>query len=297
MNISPKQQLKNLKAAVLKELAVLPDEKPRFSLQLGWTNNYDDLFRGTFEQSNEERLLNKVLRAGRVIIAGRGGGGKTHLLYRTMRLASNSDFIPIFLDLKKWTGPDYELWNNWVSGDIAEGASVLLERFSRPKVSAIELDWLPPTTKKLLIVDGLNELSAATGQQMLQALNEIVSDQIQMYVIVADRLIRRQLPSEKRWTLGAILPFSEDQIRAYCAKSQIGNADLHALVIPFFLNAAIKGDLAAGSRVEMSREYLVKHSGLNEIQLDRVASFAFSAYLHNRARTVELLNWNRLGMR
>jgi hypothetical protein len=271
----------------MRRVGSLPDERPTFTLHLGWSSNYDDLLAGKYEQSDEEKLLGKVLEKGKVVIAGRGGGGKTHLLYRTMRRATSYGFVPIFVDLKKWNGADYELWKDWTKTDLAEGANFLIDRFSRPKVSALELDWLPPTTKKLLIVDGLNELSANVGQQILQALNEISTDQIQTYVIVADRLIRRQLPSENRWALATVLPFSEAQIRSYFRNQSSAPADFRILEIPFFLNAAIKGDMVSGGRAAISHAYLKKHSGLNESQLDRLAKFAFDAYVGNRARSFE----------
>ncbi|QQO33190.1 HEAT repeat domain-containing protein [Bradyrhizobium diazoefficiens] len=285
MKASPEQQLQFLSKAARLELANLPDEKPTFALRLGWSHNYDDLFAGIHSETDENGLLNKLLQKGKVLIAGRGGGGKTHLLYRTMKRAAAVELIPIFIDLKKWSGADYERWKDWTAADLSEGASFLIERFSSPKISALELDWIPPTAKKLLVVDGLNELSANVGQQILHALNEISTDQVQTYVIVADRLVRRQLPSERSWALSTILPFSEEQIRSYSAgKVRIPN-DSRMLEIPFFLNAAIKGDLVSGGRAAISSSFLRKHSGLTEHQLDQLAKFALDAYLENKART------------
>ncbi|SDT08905.1 HEAT repeat domain-containing protein [Bradyrhizobium canariense] len=287
MKVSPAQQLQILSKAARRELANLPDEKPTFALRLGWSHNYDDLFAGIHSETDENALLNKLLEKGKVVIAGRGGGGKTHLLYRTMKRATAAEFIPIFIDLKKWSGADYERWKDWTAADLSEGASFLIERFSSPKVSPLELDWLPPTAKKVLVVDGLNELSANVGQQILYALNEISTDQVQTYVIVADRLVRRQLPSERSWALSTILPFSEAQIRSYFGDKFQATNDSRMLEIPFFLNAAIKGDLVPGGRAGISSSFLRRHSGLTDDQVELLARFAFDAYLQNKARTFE----------
>ena len=286
MKASSTQRLEILSKAARQELSSLPDERPTFALRLGWSHNYDDLLAGIHSETDEDDLLHKLLEKGKVIIAGRGGGGKTHLLYRTMKRANSAGLVPIFIDLKRWTGADYERWNDWTSADVAEGASFLIERFSSPKISALELDWLPPTAKKLLVVDGLNELSANIGQQILHALNEISTDQVQTYVIVADRLVRRQLPSERSWSLSTILPFSEIQIRSYFRDKGRIPTDSRMLEIPFFLNAAIKGDLVlSGGRAAVSSSFLQRHSGLTADQLDQLAKFAFDAYLQNKART------------
>src|ERR1700722_2132011 len=103
MRVSPAQQLQILSKAARHKLSKLPDEKPTFALRLGWSHNYDDLFAGIHSETDEKGLLGKLFEKGKVIIGGRGGGGKTHLLYRTMKRATAVELIPIFIDLKKWS--------------------------------------------------------------------------------------------------------------------------------------------------------------------------------------------------
>lgn len=171
-------QLPDVKRSVSRTISDLPLHRPPFCIDIGWAENYDQLFAGNTETTSESQVLVRTLAKGRCIIVGRGGGGKTQLLYRTMRAAGHQGALPVLIDLKLWTQADYPRWKEWIASDIGAGASYLLARFSQPRVDALVLDYLPPPTVKLLIVDGLNEIAAPVGQEILVALDEIARDRL-----------------------------------------------------------------------------------------------------------------------
>jgi hypothetical protein len=287
MQRTPEQQLQILRSAAGKEIHSLPFADPPFELEIGWASNYDRLFRGEFDRSFEDEVLARALRHGRVILAGRGGGGKTQLLFRLMRSSAEKGILPVFIDLRNWRRYDYADWADTVIKDIAYGAAFLIDRFSRPRTSAIELDWVPPTTSKILIVDGLNEIAAPTGAQILRSLDEFVSDQILMSVIVADRLVRRELPSPDRWVVGLVLPLSASLIARYGGTRLPQQANAAPLDLPFFLNAAIHQEEVTVNGAETHERYLRSHAGLTEQNLNSAASAAFQAYL-NKTRSFSM---------
>jgi hypothetical protein len=279
MQKTPEQQLRFLKAAVTRELGSLPLSDPPFQLEIGWASDYDSLFRGGFKVTSESEVLAYALRQGRVVLVGRGGGGKTQLLFRLMRASAQHDILPVLIDLKNWRQSDYQEWNETVAKDVAYGAAFLIERFARPRTSAIELDWIPPTTAKVLLVDGLNEIAAGIGAQVLRSLDEFVGDQILTSVVVADRLVRRELSAPSKWALGLVLPLSPSLIARYGGASLSQQANAAPLDLPFFLNAAIHNEDVSASGARTHERFLRSHANLTEQALDAAASAAFQAYL------------------
>lgn len=293
--------LAGLKEEIGKTIDGLPRVDPEFDLQIQWSPDYDGLFAKKGSVTPESQILERTFSRGRCLVVGRGGGGKTRMLHRTMRLASANGIVPIFIDLKNWTGPDYADWRDWVSSDIGAGASFLLERFSMPATNALTLDVLPPDTPKLLIVDGLNEIAAPEGQQILLALDDFARDQVGMSVLVADRLSRRDLPSPSRWALGAVQPVPKDQIDRHVDVTGRSASDVEALGTPYFLDAAIKTASLGTSRAETLHRFFTDHGRVSEKEHARLAEAAFAAYAKASSRTfpyaafVELLGDELVG--
>lgn len=286
--------LENLRSTISDSIRKLPVAHPSFELQIQWSQSYDGLFAKSGDVTAENLVLKHVRARGRCILAGRGGAGKTQLLYRTMRHALDEGFLPILVNLKDWTSADYASWKAWTSHEISLGAGFLLERFSLPATTALELDALPPNTLKLLVVDGLNEIAAQVGQEILLCLDELARDQVGMYVLIADRLTRRELPSPTRWALGMTLPISSEQISKFVDIQSHDGSDVQSLSMPYFLNAAIKGRTIRASRVETHAQFLLTHGGLAEPELDALAEAAFGAYEETGSRTFSRSELNKL---
>lgn len=287
--------LGNLQNAASEAIGKLPIASPPFEIQIQWSSSYDELFAKSGEVTSEDAVLERVLTRGRCILAGRGGAGKTQLLYRTIRLAHEQGILPVLINLRDWTSADYQSWKEWTSHDIGFGAGFLLERFSLPTTSALELDTLPPETRKLVVVDGLNEIAAQIGEEILLSLDELARDQVGMYILVADRLTRRQLPSPTRWALGTTLPIASEQIAKFVDIRGHDGSDVQSLSMPYFLNVAITEKAIRISRVETHAQFLSNHGGLTEHELDALAEAAFKAYAETGSRTFPSSELNKLG--
>lgn len=281
------ENVKELMKRAGKLSQIWPLAEAQFSLQTGWARNYSDLFAGAFYETVEEsRILDSVLGKGRALLCGRGGDGKTWLLRRLYRQALKQGILPVLIDLRQWTGADYVKWEEWTSQEIGDAADFLLRNFGELGVGAVELDRLSPSVRKILFVDGLNEITSTVGLQILQLLDEMVREQINLSVLVIDRLIRRDLPNSPRWSLGVVLPLTDAQIRQHLGKAaDPGFGDI--LSSPFFLDAAMRYGLGAKRRAAASEEFLLAHGGLKRNDLDTVAAAAFDAYRSSHSRVFD----------
>lgn len=264
-----------------------PAQKPPFALLTGWSPTYNDVLSGTFAETlPEDQILDQALTTGRAILAGRGGDGKTWLLRRLHGRALAAGNVPIFIDLKLWTGGDYAEWAEWTRENVGDGADFLFRRFSGLGLGVIDIDRLPPESRKVVFVDGLNEISAKVGLEVLAVLNEIVASHINMSVIVADRLVRRELPNPSRWRIGSPLPLTVAEMRKHLGKGAVLAAD-DIRTSPFFLDAELKAGSGGGGRVATLRRLVAQHGGLNEAELSIVSNAAYDAYVQSRSRTFE----------
>jgi hypothetical protein len=79
MAATSSRQFSDLQRRAADAVAKLSIEKPVFPLNIGWANNYDKLLSQQVDVQPEASVIGKLLQVGRVIITGRGGGGKTQL--------------------------------------------------------------------------------------------------------------------------------------------------------------------------------------------------------------------------
>lgn len=287
MTVAAHEQLRKIRDLARAKCEAWPLDKVQFSISTGWAPIYRDIFASHFTRVlQESEILDSVLKRGRAIIAGRGGDGKTWLLRRLFKQVLEQGAVPILLDLKLWSGADYEGWKDWTASDIGDAADFIVRRFSGYEVGAIELDRLPPDIRKVLLVDGLNEITATVGTQVLQLLDEMVRDQINLSVLVADRLIRRELPSGESWSIGTTMPLQPDQVKEHLGKdTEVKSGDL--LTSPFFLDAAMSYGIEGTRRSVTSEGFLTVHGGLNAADLDLAAAAAFEAYKLSRSRVFD----------
>ena len=264
-----------------------PVQKPPFALLTGWSRSYDAILSGEFATTlHEGQILGHALATGRAILSGRGGDGKTWLLRRLHARALGAGDIAIFVDLKQWTGGDYAKWTEWTRDNVGDGADFLFRQFSGLGLGAIDIDRLPPETRKVVFVDGLNEISAKVGLEVLTVLDEVVASHINMSVLVADRLVRRELPNLNRWWIGSPLPLTHDEIRKHLGKGTAVAAD-DIRTSPFFLDAELKAGPGGGRRAATLERLVHFHGGPSEAELLIVSKAAYDAYLQSRSRMFE----------
>lgn len=263
--------------------------EPVFSLLTRWSRSYDDILAGELGTTlHEAEVLDHSLSTGRAILSGRGGDGKTWLLRRLFRRAIDAGIVPVFIDLKQWTGSDYEGWKEWTQENVGAGADFLVRRFSGLGLGIIDLDRLPPNIRKIIFVDGLNEITAKVGLEVLTVLDEIVAYYMNTSVIVVDRLVRRDLPSPARWWIGTPLPLAADEIRRHLPKAAaVIENDLRSS--PFFLDAALRSGAAGERRVTMLERMVHEHFGLAATEVVIVAGACFSAYSAARSRMFDVV--------
>lgn len=287
MPVAAHEQLRKIRDLAHAKLKDWPLNKVQFSVTTGWAPTYRDIFASHFTRVLQEpEILSSVLKRGRAIIAGRAGDGKTWLLRRLFKQALEQGAVPVLLDLKQWSGADYDTWKDWTANEIGDAADFIVRRFSGYEIGAIELDRLPPDTRKVLLVDGLNEITSPIGAQVLQLLDEMVRDQINLSVLVADRLIRREPPSRESWSIGTTMPLPPHQVKEYLGNDiEVRPGDL--LTSPFFLDAAISYGVTGSRRSVTSETFLRVHGGLNPANLDPAAAAAFEAYQLSRSRVFD----------
>lgn len=274
----------------------LKSPEPPFAFALAWAEDYPNLFTGhRLQATTEDDVLNQAMDTGRVALSARGGSGKTVLLGRTFRKALASGALPVYIDLKQWTPPDYEAWA-LTGADAFRRVGFLLKRFASPSVSAVRLDSLPPDEKKVLLVDGLNEISSEVGLEVMLALDEFVGTLLQVSVIVADRLTRRAFPNFERWRLLTIRPLEQATVKgvlenipnmreAYEASDETTKS---ILAVPFFLDETLRNKQLAASATEALEKFLMEHAQLNDGELDRAAAAAMKMYVDARGRMFRL---------
>jgi hypothetical protein len=254
---------------------------PRFDLHVASASTYDVLFDFANESSlREEQLLNNAVSSGRVLLAGRGGGGKTIFLRRCADRCVALGYVPILISLKLFTQQDASMWSEM--GSRLAKVDFLLRILSASKVGIAELDSLPSTRQRVLLVDGLNEVDGKVAQELIFCLDEYAGTAISTSVIVTDRLVRREFISPSRWALYAIQPLSTEEVTAQSKLSQTSiTEDQQALLSsPYFLNLFLKNGSLGSSGASEMKDWFLSHA-LTMNELPRAAEAAYRVYAHS----------------
>jgi hypothetical protein len=262
----------------------LPDPVPRFDFTLGWADDYDKLFSNEFsERSGIFELATKSLQTGRTLLVGRGGSAKSVILARVAREAIGKGILPFIVSLKGWVGTSYADWKSISNQN--EQIAFLFERFGISDLHPRDADPLLRVRQRLILVDGLNEVDSAVGQQIINALDDYARSAINTGIIVSDRLVRRDLLRPERWNLALVLPLTVEQIESV-VKERLGDAagfehapsDAKALLsTPYFLNAFLENGRFSVTESGQMEEFFRTHA-LSEQDLDAASAAAFSVY-------------------
>jgi hypothetical protein len=304
MGVTGKEVGMNLLARLQTELRQksneIPDPQPPFQFQIGWSNDYDQLFESQekpdkFSAIEEpDSLVTRALSNGRVLLHARGGSAKTVILGRLIRRNLTEQFLPVWIDLKRWLTPDYREWDKQET--VVERLNFILQMHTDPQLNTVVFDALPMQTKRVLFVDGLNELVSNIAEEILDVLDEFAGLVPNSGVIVTDRLVRRNLRDPAAWCLATIMPIKGDEVRAQLTK-RFGNAEIYEeasepsktlLASPYFLNAALRFGRAAMSSSAVHEAIFREHVNLTEAELECVAKAGFQAYQGSSTRTFTL---------
>lgn len=262
---------------------------PQFKIEIGAAASYEKLFSGEFVGKwTEDQLLDHAVAGGRLLLAGRGGGAKTVILGKCAQRALKRGYVPILLSMRSWTQKHSETW-------LALGSRLLkidymLRVLSQLAVGISELDALPPSTVRMLIVDGLNEVDGKVAQELIFSMDEYAATAINTSVIVSDRLVRRDFIQTERWKLCIVLPLAADEVNRQVAKRGSKGAQEEALTeterdlltSPYFLNAYLKDDMKTGeladTRAGELRSWFTGHASLTTEELDAASEAAYRVY-------------------
>lgn len=275
-------ELKTLVDQIGFEIEKLRLPQPSFSLELGWAEDYESLFGGEYAEKTDALTLLRRIRHGRLLISARGGGAKTVLLRRIAKTSIQLGMIPILVSLKGWTGRNYQSWRD--SPSSAARLDYLFSTSAIVPMTALSIEELDPGRRRLILVDGLNEVNSRTGQELIYMLDEYVRFAANTCVIVTDRLVRRVFDSQ-RWQLAELLPLPEAEITnqimtnpdLLAAYKQLPAESQDLLSSPYFLDIFLRDRKVETTKSDEFRSYFLTHV-LSEDELDITAKAAFEAY-------------------
>lgn len=256
------------------------DGAPEFSLKIGWAESYDALFRGVFAATgNVDTLIGSAAVTGRVLVSARGGSGKTQLLYRLALANARTNQLPIFVDFASWSTEELE---TWAKGSRAARMDYILRRLAIPQMTLVKLDALPSDLRKILLVDGLSEIPAANGDEVLSTLDDLVSEIVGTSMIAADRLIRREFRDKSRWQLATLLPLDNAEISRHLKASHLHfsheSGAQSLLAEPFFLDATLREGVTASTSTSVLRAEFIKIAKLSFEEFHAAAQAALKCY-------------------
>ena len=258
-----------------------PQHDPPFDFLIGWSEDFDALLQSKYtETTGIDGLLDRSLRTGRVLLQAEGGSGKTTILQQLFKLAAQGGILPVLITLRDWQAPHLEAWRSYAESDLRL-TGVLLEQLGRPRLSEQALS----PAHSVVLLDGLNEVPADLGAEILHALDSFAQRVPSAGVIVSDRLARRQL-RPNRWslaTVGEIGGPAVNQLRA-----SLGEESNRLLRTAYFLDRALHDGVEAATSSQSWRAYFSSHAQLTDTQVQRAAQAAFEAYKQYESRLFEL---------
>lgn len=292
--------LKRLHHELLEKLKCEPDPQPPFEFQIGWGNDYNQLFEaqqnpGRFSAvDNPASLLSRALSHGRVLIHARGGSAKTVILHRLMQQQLGKDILPVWIELKRWMTSDYNEWEERKT--TSERINFILQTHATPKLTMFVLGGFQAQVAKLLFVDGLNEILTKYADEILDALDEFARLIPNSGVIVSDRLGRRELRNPAAWQLATVMPIDAGELKKQLVQ-KFGNSEIYdaaaettkaLLASPLFLNAALSLGKAALSSSALHEAIFTERVKLTQAELECVAGAGFEAYCSSETRVFSL---------
>ena len=270
----------SIKQAVLNSEAF----KPEFHLNVGWSTSYDTIFAQKFDDvTDANSILDGVEATGRLVLLGAGGGAKSAILMRVGKRAIARKQYPIPIFLKNWTSAHYDQWKRL--SNYSQRLDFLLVSFAPAPIDIGEISELPMSAPRVLLIDGLNEVTEKVGNEILDAVDDYVRYSPMTRAIVSDRFVRRQLKTPDRWRLALLLPLSEEEVAKHAIKA-VGSSTWNALSVaersilrsPYFLDRYLKSKEVRTTRAAELHQFFVTRDALTDAELASVATAAFQQY-------------------
>jgi len=179
----PKEELRDIKASwsatgppLAADWEQIVNLAPKGSDRRKWARNPDGL--SGLDEGDLQKILGRV-PTGWLVVLGPSGSGKTMLMIRTIRAIikarASGDPVPVLVPMTSWNPRD-ETFRFWLEKQLPVdypglGASVTLGR-KKTTVIAMLLD----NQKIMPILDGLDEMPADAGVEVINRLNQAFGD-------------------------------------------------------------------------------------------------------------------------
>jgi hypothetical protein len=250
---------------------------PNFGYNVARYDDFESLLNGTGVEIPAEDLPDLALDSGRILLQARGGAGKTVTLDRIAETARKRSLPVLIVSALDWASR----LPHWEDAAVTrrEALDALLDDVDRERLRSALTTGQP----LLVLIDGLNEVPRSTAALALEALDLLAVREPNVGVVVADRLVRRELPSED-WMLATLTPVSESRVREILG-SRAPSGEVGLLSNPFYLEQARLNPLLRPTGAELNHRFL-RHA-VTEDQLPAIAKGAFQEYARREDRFLD----------
>lgn len=250
-----------------------PDQQG-FGYHLVLCPDFDTLLAGKGEPPEpDDDLTGIALRFGRVLLQARGGAGKTFTMQRAAEAVADAMRSAAVVRV---TGLTFAGKND--AGSVSEELLAL----TAPDVT---VDLLRGGAPCVIMVDGLNEAERSLAEGVLAAADLLASRHPNLGVVVSDRLVRRDVPTDT-WALATLTKVPDDEVRRLTNRKP-GESFPDVLTNPYYLeNARRSPDEPVGPA--MHERFLIDHGGVRPEDLERLTAAAYGQYDSQRSRILDL---------
>jgi len=241
-----------------------------------------------------DSLTVKTKEAKRLILRGYAGGGKSAILRKCANQILDEHFIPVIINLKKWTQDDSASLGTAIKQqkDLDEKFGLLL-RVSITDLNPRMLDRFPDDFEKFIMVDGLNEVY---GRDATREILDLLDDYVRLkgpyvYVVVTDRMVQRESRSTE-WKTAQLHLLNLDEVQKRIGDplwSRLSDSDKELLRVPYYLDYALisrttkLGSAAKAHESFFKDSFFTEQKTVNESGLSQLAQAAFEAYQEYRS--------------
>jgi HEAT repeats len=262
-------------------IASFPSHDPPFEYSIGWAEDFDAVLQGRYLRTTSIRgLLDTSLQTGRVILQAEGGSGKTTILQQLFKLAVGDGILPVLISLRDWQAPHLEAWRTYAGSDLRL-MGVLLGELGRPQLSELALTPTYGTDRSVILLDGLNEVPADLGGEIIRTLDSFAQRVPSAGVIISDRLARRPL-RPGRWDFATVAEVGGPAVHQL--RASVGERSNRLLRTAYFLDRALRDGVEAATSSQSWRAYFSSLAQLSEKQVQKAAQAAFEAYERYESR-------------
>jgi HEAT repeat protein len=251
--------------------AAQPADSPRFDYRVLECSSFDEVLRGSGDEVTLDEFVQRALDHGRVLLQARGGSGKSETLRRLRAVGTERGLRVVEVWAVSWV-------NQVINDEQVATTAALVDAVASSSSPAVNASTFTDDRPTLLLIDGLNEVQSDYVLPLLAAVDILASRNPHLGVVVADRLTRRAVDTE-RWVLATLTAVPRAQIREFLGDA-IGEDKLDLFANPYFLERARLDPASAAAH----RSFFESQLGLDKATLSRLAAATNESYRVRRDR-------------